>query len=260
MFAKKAGFGKKECLSSPGLGWKFFNTIIVEDDEPIYIIFDNYMRWFVQQAVNGGRVNALNQCSYSKLCNNKLGYLATRISIHQKLGSVNLSDLLMDLDATCLYPSAVRDDKSTHPLLETGYAFTPDVNEDLTEKFNSENFNEGSANIELEYYNPPDLIFQHLPVKDQKNRTQIGYLIHNLTSVDNKEIIRIGGKLIKRFEEVIFKEDSRVNNFPRVLDKKFELRKSYKERNDEVIKFLVELLMNSLYGEQIGKDIEDEYL
>ena len=74
----------------------------------------------------------------------------------------------MDLDATCLYPSAVRDDKSIHPLLESGYAFTPDVNEDLIEKLNSENFNEGSAILE-EYYNPPDLIFQHLPVKDQKN-------------------------------------------------------------------------------------------
>ena len=81
-----------------------------------------------------------------------------------------------------------------------------------------------------------------------------------MTSVDNKEIIRTGGKLMKRFEGVIYKEDSRVNNFPRVLDKMFELGISYKDRNDEKMQLLVELLMNSLYGEQIRKDIEDENL
>ena len=30
------GFGSKDCLSSPGCGWKYFNSLRTDDDEPIY--------------------------------------------------------------------------------------------------------------------------------------------------------------------------------------------------------------------------------
>ena len=38
------GFGIKDCLSSPGLGWKFFKSLRTEEDEPLYTYKDKNMR------------------------------------------------------------------------------------------------------------------------------------------------------------------------------------------------------------------------
>ena len=55
------GFSMEDCLSLPGLGWKYFNSLRTEEDEPIYTYNDKYMRWFVRQSIKGGRVCAFNQ-------------------------------------------------------------------------------------------------------------------------------------------------------------------------------------------------------
>ena len=55
------GFGMKDCLSLPGLGWKYLNSLRTEEDEPIYTYNDKYMRHFVRQSIKGGRVCAFNQ-------------------------------------------------------------------------------------------------------------------------------------------------------------------------------------------------------
>ena len=52
-------FGMKDCLLSPGIGWKYFNSLRTED-EPIYSYNDKYMRSFVRETLKGGRVCALN--------------------------------------------------------------------------------------------------------------------------------------------------------------------------------------------------------
>ena len=54
-------FSMKDCISLPGLGWKYFNSLRTEEDEPIYTYNDKYMRWFVRQSIKGGRVCAFNQ-------------------------------------------------------------------------------------------------------------------------------------------------------------------------------------------------------
>ena len=55
------GFSMEDCLSAPGLGWKYFNSMRDENDEPIYPYNDKYMRWFVRQSNKGGRVCSFNQ-------------------------------------------------------------------------------------------------------------------------------------------------------------------------------------------------------
>ena len=55
------GFSMKDCLSAPGLGWKNFNSMRDENDEPIYTYNGKYMRWFVRQSIKGGQVFAVNQ-------------------------------------------------------------------------------------------------------------------------------------------------------------------------------------------------------
>ena len=66
------GFSMKDCLSLPGLGWKYFINLRTEEDEPIYTYNDKYMRWFVRQSIKGGRVCAFNQYYESNFCDNVL--------------------------------------------------------------------------------------------------------------------------------------------------------------------------------------------
>ena len=48
----------------------------------------------------------------------------------------------MDYDATSLYPSAIWDEKSVYPKMETGFAFKPHVKDVYVEAFNNQTFNQ----------------------------------------------------------------------------------------------------------------------
>ena len=75
------GFGMKDCLSAPGLGWKYFGSMRDENDEPIYTYNDKYMRWFVRQSIKGGRVCAFNQYYESKICDDVLKILSEGLNV-----------------------------------------------------------------------------------------------------------------------------------------------------------------------------------
>ena len=156
------------------------------------------------------------------------------------------------------------DEKSIYLRIETGYAFTRDMNDELVEKFNNQTFTRGSAILKIKYYNPRDLIVQHLPVKEKEgkieiNRMRNGYIVDTLTSVDIQEIVKIGGKVIEIYEGVVYRENFKVSPFRKVIDKLFALRQKYKDEGNDVMQLLVKLLMNSLYGENIRKDIEEKF-
>ena len=155
--------------------------------------------------------------------------------------------------------------KKVYILKETGYAFTPDMNNSLVEMFNNQTFNKGSAILKIKYYNPRDRIVQHLPLKENEkkiemNRMRNGYIIDTLTSADIQEIVKIDGKVIEIFEVVIYREIFKVSPFRRVIDILFKLRKKYKDENNDVMQLLVKLLLNSLYGENIRKDREEKFV
>ena len=59
------------------------------------------------------------------------------------------------------------DEKSINPRIETGYVYTEDMNDELVEIFKTNTFNQGSANLKIQYYNPSNLIVQRLPVKEK---------------------------------------------------------------------------------------------
>ena len=197
------GFSMKDCLSLPGLGWKYFNSLRTEEDEPIYTYNEKYMRWFVRQSIKGGRVCAFNQHYKSKHCNDilkiinkelavkgtvydtieaymeyknkhfkifekeyedqfddyrdedieeKEKYINEKLSelrLHKIIKRIELIHLLWDFDATSLYPSAMWDEKSIYPRIETGYSFTRDMNDELVEKFNNQTFFQGSAILKI---------------------------------------------------------------------------------------------------------------
>ena len=312
------GFSMKDCLSLPGLGWKYFNSLRTEEDEPIYTYNDKYMRWFVRRSIKGGRVGAFNQYYKPKHCDDilkiinkelavkgtvydtieaymeykskhfkifekeyedrfddyrdenveeKEKYINEKLSelrLHKIIKRIELIHLLWDYDAVSLYPSAMWDEKSIYPRVETGYAYTRDMNDELVEKFNTRNFNQGSAILKIKYYNPKNLIVQHIPIKEKEkkieiNRMRNGYIVDYLTSVDIREIVKIGGKVIEIYEGVIYRENFKVSPFRKVIDKLFALRQKYKDENNDVMQLSVKLLMNSLYGENIRKDIEEKF-
>ena len=78
------GFSMKDCLSLPGLGWKFFNSLRIEENEPVYTYNDKYMRWFVRQSTKGGRVCAFNQYYKSKKCDDILEIISKEINVRGK--------------------------------------------------------------------------------------------------------------------------------------------------------------------------------
>ena len=138
----------------------------------------------------------------------------------------------MDFDATSLYPSAMWDYNSIYPKIETGFAFKPHMNDIYVEAFNNQTFNEDgdqSAILTIKYYNPPDLIFQHLPVKEkvkkiEVNRMRNGKIIDTITSVDIQEIVKVGGQVIEIYEGVIYRENFKVSAIRKVIEKLFALR------------------------------------
>ena len=80
-----------------------------------------------------------------KYINKKLG----EFPIHKLLQELSLNDLLWDFDAVSLYPSAMSDEKSIYPRVETGYACTPDMNDELVEKISTQTFTQGSAILKI---------------------------------------------------------------------------------------------------------------
>ena len=138
----------------------------------------------------------------------------------------------MDFDATSLYPSAMWDEKSVDPKLESGFPFAPHMNDVYVEAFNNQTFNgdgDESAILTIKYYNPSDLIFQHLPIKEkfkkiEVNRMRNGYIIDTLTSVDIWEIVKIGGRVVEIYEGVIYRENFKISPFRKVIEKLFALR------------------------------------
>ena len=61
-----------------------------------------------------------------------------KLPIHKKLQKLNVNDVMMDFEATSLYPSAMWDEKSVYPKIETGFAFKPHMNNVYVEAFNNQ--------------------------------------------------------------------------------------------------------------------------
>ena len=85
-----------------------------------------------------------------KYINKKL----SELRLHKRIERIELIHLLWDFDAVSLHPSAMWDENSIYLRIETGYAFTRDMNDELVGKFNTGNVNQGSAILKIKYYNP----------------------------------------------------------------------------------------------------------
>ena len=66
-----------------------------------------------------------------------------------------------------------------------------------------------------------------------------GYIIDTLTSVDIQEILKIGGKLIRIYEGVIYRENFKISPFRKFIEKIFAVRQNYKDKKDDLMQGLV---------------------
>ena len=108
------------------------------------------------------------------------------------------------------------DPASIYPRIQTGYAYTIDMNDEFIEIFKSSTFIQGSAISKTKYHNPKKLVVQHLTVKERVKKIKIdcmgnGYILDTLTSVDIQEIVKIVGKVIGIYEGVIYHENCKVS-------------------------------------------------
>ena len=159
------------------------------------------------------------------------------------------------------------DKNSAYPKKETGFAFKRHVNVVYVKSLNDQILNQDSdeyAILKIKFYNPPDLIFQHLPVEDnvkniEVNRMRNGFITDTLTSVGIQEIVKIVGKVIEIYEGVFCRENSKVSPFRKGMRKLFFLPQKYKYERNDLRQSFVELIMKSLYGVQIRKDFNESF-
>ena len=78
--------------------------------------------------------------------------------------------LLMVFDVNCLYPSAVVDNGSYYPGIQTRYLFTQNGEGDVIHQFINETVtqfkDQASAILRICCFNPENLTFQHLCIKE----------------------------------------------------------------------------------------------
>ena len=92
--------------------------------------------------------------------------------VQERSQQLSLEDLFWGYHAVSLYPTAMFDEVSIFPQIETGLAYTKDMNSELVEKINTGFFNQGNASLKNKFYNPKNLIVQHLPVQERENKIE----------------------------------------------------------------------------------------
>ena len=280
-------------ISSPSLtfkGWLKDNIPKLE----INSFTHPYTRWFIRKSIKGGRVSANINYFRSDILKD-VGKILKRSSglktnsilelmewyneqtcedkkqIADELSKLSKDDILLDFDATSLYPSAMADKESEYPKGEP-MLFEKSKHElKMLNLFNTQKFRPRTGVFRVKYSNPKDLFFQHVPIKEkiilrikqglqqhEVSRMRNGTIIDTLTSVDIQEIVRTGGKILEIYDGIIFRENYSTSPFKSYIEKLFNKRLECKKNKDDVGDALVKLLMNSLYGKTVQKDITTE--
>ena len=111
----------------------------------VYDIIERYMKYKNKQlkVIEKEYENIINDYRIidEEEIQNHINEKLSELPIHQFLKKLYLTDLMMDYDAVSLYPSAISDSESFYPRIETGYVYTPDLNNFLVNDFHNKTFN-----------------------------------------------------------------------------------------------------------------------
>ena len=151
--------------------------------------------------------------------------------------------------------------------IKPGFDFKPHMKGVYVEAINNPTFNQDgneSALLKMKCYNPPDLLFQHLTIKEKvKNndvhRMRNGYTVDVLTSVDIQEVIKNGGKAIEIYEILIYRENFKLSPFRKIIEKLFTLGQTFEDEGNALMQKIVISIINTLYGIQIHRYFSQFY-
>ena len=280
-------------LTAPSLTFKGWLKDLKEDNISLYSHVDPFIRNYIRRSVKGGRVSAnikkfesnifpeiisilrdyfFNQSSENVNlvdCFNK--YFNSPIETKKEIAEIIKNRIppnftsLMAFDATSLYPSAMIDKESEYPDAKYARAFNRlEEEQKFLYLFNTQKFRPRTGIFTILYKYPDNLFFQPIPAKDKiivSNKKQElirfrnGVISDTLTSVDIQEIVRAGGTIINIYQGIVYERNMEKNPFNRFIKRLFDQRLKYKKEENEVGSNLVKLLMNSLYGKTVQKDI-----
>ena len=88
---------------------------------------------------------------------------------------------------------------------------------------------------------------------------QNGYVTDTVTTVDVLDFIKIGGKVNEIYEGVLCRGNFKKSPFTEFLVELFALRQKFRDENNNVMQFLVKISMNSLYGENTRKVVDESF-
>ena len=129
--------------------------------------------------------------------------------------------MLLVFDGNGLHPSAMSDQKTIRPRIESGYAFTKDMIDELLNAFKNQNLLKSIAVLGIKIYKQVEIRPQHTPDegKDGKvevNRMRKGNKTDILTNVDIQETVIFGGKVNEIYEKTIY-EKNFEKSFSKIL-------------------------------------------
>ena len=201
-----------------------------------------------------------------KYVNKKLASL----SISKELNGLSKVDTLVSSDYNSLYPSAMVDNDSIWPKIETAKAILPESSDLLCNIFNNNNWKKlnKSGFFKVKYHNPDNLILQHLAVNEEVfneklhkyekiNRFRNGDIIDYVTSVDLEEIVRIGGLVLKFYEGFICDnlEFNPFSNF--IID--MTAKRNYYKKGKKILQTMCKAISLGSYGSCIRRDINEKF-
>ena len=73
-----------------------------------------------------------------------------------------------------------------------------------------------------------------------------GCFVDVSTSVDIHEIVKNGERLVEFYDGVIYRENSKISPFRKVIEKLFAFRQKNKDEGNDLMQALVKFIMNSL--------------
>ncbi|ESO90772.1 hypothetical protein LOTGIDRAFT_163654 [Lottia gigantea] len=163
-----------------------------------------------------------------------------KTEVHAKLKELDYSKP-MAFDANGLFASAMTEGE--YPKAESGRPFVPEEEKEFVKLFNKQKFRPRTAILKVWFEYPKNMFFQPIPAKDK------------ITFTNRIEIVKSGGKIIKISDEIVYEENFKTPPYRDYILILKELRNKYKKEGDMVASNCMKLLINSLYGKSIQKDI-----
>ena len=161
--------------------------------------------------------------------------------------------------------------ESKWPKIETAIAIKKEDCARLCEIFNTAEWKKINNSIffDVKYYNPENIISQHMSVKEQNfnaikkrweevNRFRNGYIRQHLTSIDIEGIVRVGGVITEFFEGFIC-DNLGYNPFEKFVLDMTAKRNRYQKEKRNILQTQAKKVSNTIYGYTKRSDIEDVY-